>query len=376
MNDKKIHFYIPAFNGGGAENAIIRLLNYWHDAGRSVALIVNQMTGPLIGRLNPKVPVYVLGSSHSLANIPRLTRHLRNHRPDLLVTALLSPNVAGVIASRISGSHCPVVCLVRNHTSQELREHSFVRHVIIKPLLSYSYARAAAIGCVSRDVSQDMSELFGIDQKRLFNTYNPVPDSCFEAATRPADMPDDGDPVFLAIGRLVRQKDYPTMITAFAKLQKKHRSHLVILGEGPERHTIQTMVQKQYIADRVHLLGYRQSPQDYLCHCDGFLLFSLFEGFPNVIVEALAAGASIVATDAPGGTSDILADGTFGHLIPLRDANAAANAMANVLQNPLTRHQQIHRAMDFSLPTVADRYDQLFQLAFDKTDRVQELVPA
>ncbi|WP_208347309.1 glycosyltransferase [Pseudaestuariivita rosea] len=353
-----IHFYLPAFNGGGAENAIIRLLNYWHALGRPVALIVNQDTGPLRHKLDAAIPVHALGSKHSLLNTGRLARHLRRHRPRLLVTALLSPNVAGVLAGGLSGRVCPVVCLVRNHTSTELAAKSRMRRALIKPLLTLAYRRADAIGCVAQDVADDLIDLFGVTPEKVGVTLNPVP--VVRSTARPDDMPNDGAPVLLAIGRLVSQKDYPTVLRAVGKLQNVRKSHLVVLGDGEDRPILSRLVSDLGLQDRVHFLGYRNNPTDYMAHCDGFLLLSKFEGFPNVLAEALAAGASIVATDAPGGAADILDDGKYGKLVPVGDVEAAAYAMQQMLANPFDRDRQMARAQAFQIDRIAARYDRLF----------------
>lgn len=353
--------YMPAFNGGGAENALIRLLNHWAGAGRDVRLIVNQASGPLAGRLSPAVPVTALGRRSTFANLPRLVAHLRRTPPQVLMTALLSPNVAGALAVGLGAGRIPLVALVRNHTSSELAAMPRWRRALIRPLLRHAYRRADAIGCVATPLSRDLTALFGLDPGKVHETFNPVIAPA-AAPPRPGWWPAHA-PVIVAIGRLVPQKDYPTLLHAFALLRATRPARLVILGDGPQRAALQALAARLGIGGDVTFAGFQGDPHAALCHADLFVLLSRFEGFPNVVGEALAAGCRIVATDAPGGTGDILDGGRFGTLVPAGQPQAAATAMARALDSPPTPARQRARAAEFGLDAIAARHVALAALA-------------
>src|SRR5690606_17870421 len=114
---------------------------------------------------------------------------------------------------------------------------------------------------------------------------------------------------------------------------------LVILGEGPMRDDIIEMADELGLRERVHLLGFRDNPADYVAHADVFVLTSLFEGFPNVVAEALALGRTVVATDAPGGAAEILQDGACGFLAPVGDVDAVARAIESALEQPVAQER-------------------------------------
>ncbi len=356
MTNDHISIYMPAFNGGGAENAIVRLLNHWAEVGRDVRLIVNQDTGPLKDKLSKDVSVTALGVKSTFANIPRLILHLRKDRPWVFMTALLSPNVAGLLAARLSGLNLPVVSLVRNQTTPELQTMPSWRSSLIRPMLRVAYRRADAIGCVATPVSEDLVQLFDLNRSKVHETFNPIilpdPESL---NTRPDYFPETG-PVILAIGRLVPQKDYQTVLKAFAKYRASAEGHLVVLGDGPLQEDMKALAAELGVSEHVTWAGFQPAPHAALAHADLFILLSLFEGFPNVIGEALACGNRIVATDAPGGTADILENGTYGHLVPVGGHEEAAAAMAQALSEPLQRERQINRAKEFSIEAIAERY--------------------
>lgn len=360
-----IYIYMPAFNGGGAENAIVRLLNFWVNTDLDVRLIVNQNTGPLKDKLSSDVHVTALGVKSTFANIPRLVRHLRKSPPAALMTALLSPNVAGVLAARLTGANIPVICLARNHTSRELSAMPAWRRTLIKPMLQFAYNRTDAIGCVASQVSQDLVTLFNLPEEKVHDTFNPIILPPSDATYERPDYFPTGKPIIVAVGRLVYQKDYDTVLQAFAKLRKTKDAALVILGQGPLLETLETLCRDLGIQDDVVFAGFQSNPLAALAHADLFTLLSRFEGFPNVIGEALSMGCTIAATDAPGGTCDILEHGTFGNLVAVGDVDAAAAALLKGLDFPADPKQQIARASEFSLEAISERYITLCEYAIE-----------
>ncbi|WP_279606741.1 glycosyltransferase [Sphingobium yanoikuyae] len=170
--------------------------------------------------------------------------------------------------------------------------------------------------------------------------------------------------MILAMGRLVPQKDYPTLLTAFAKL--KGTPVLLVLGEGPLRSELEEQARALRIADRVHLVGFRSQPDEYLAYADLFVLASRFEGFPNVLTEALALGRTAVATDAPGGAGEILEGGQYGYLTPVGNAEALAEALQHGLDEPIQAAVARGRAEQFAVENVAGLYEGLFATAISR----------
>ncbi len=362
--DVPIVLYIPAFHGGGAENAIVRLSNYWCGIGRTVTIVVNRSVGPVRQRLDERVEVVDLGTVNYAVALPRFGKWLAERRPPLLVTALLGPCVAGLVAARRWSPDTVVVSLVRNYLSEELANRDPVRRFLIPPLLKYALRRSDAIGCVASCVSDDVSRFAGVSPARVHTTLNPVPLPDPDAVgARPDDMPRGR--TLVAVGRLAKQKDYPTLIRALAKMPQG--PELVILGDGPMHDDIIGIAEELGLRERVHLLGFRNNPADYVAHADVFVLTSLFEGFPNVVAEALALGRTVVATDAPGGAAEILQDGACGFLAPVGDVDAVARAIQSALEQPIAQERARARAADFRIDNVAGLYESVLATALRGT---------
>jgi glycosyltransferase involved in cell wall biosynthesis len=358
-----ITILMPDFSGGGAENAIVRLANHWHSVDRKVTIVVNKARGPVQLRLDKQVEVVDLGRSRPALTVFRLGKWLAERRPPLLVTVLLSPCVTGLLAARAWSPGTTVISLIRNHVSEELANRDWFSRIYLPPMLKYAFRHTDAIGCVASRVSQDIAEFAGLSVSKVHTTLNPValPEPA-QIAARPADMPNEK--VLVAVGRLVPQKDYPTLVRALANL--KSSPMLVVLGEGPLRQEIVQLAEALGVGDRVLLLGFKHNPADYVAHADVFVLTSLFEGFPNVVAEALALGKTVVATDAPGGTAEILQNGECGYLAPVGEADAIATAIQRALNEPIAEVKARARAAEFRVDAIAARYESIFATAMER----------
>jgi glycosyltransferase involved in cell wall biosynthesis len=140
--------------------------------------------------------------------------------------------------------------------------------------------------------------------------------------------------VILSVGRLVRAKDYPTLIRAFALVRKRQECRLIVLGEGRQRPRLESLIRRLGLADSVDLPGFAPNPFAYMARADLLALSSIFEGNPNVLVEAMAVGTPCVATDCRSGPRETLAGGRYGPLVPTGDARALAQALLATLAHP------------------------------------------
>ncbi len=196
--------------------------------------------------------------------------------------------------------------------------------------------------------------------------YNPVVvPGFYEKAAEPVEHPwfaAGGDPVVLGVGQLKPQKDFATLIRAFAHVRAERRARLVILGEGSERIALESMVRKLGISDCVSMPGYQRNPYKFMRRASVFVLSSIYEGCPLALAEALAVGTPIVATDCEAGPAEILDHGRFGKLVPVGDAEALASAIMETLAVPSDCEPLRVRARDFSIETILPQYIQAFGL--------------
>jgi len=166
--------------------------------------------------------------------------------------------------------------------------------------------------------------------------------------------------ILVTVGRLVDLKDHVTLINAFAKVREDIDVRLYIIGDGPNRKKLERLGQTLGLADDIRFLGWQRNPFALLKQADAFVLSSRFEGFGNVIVEAMACGLPVISTDCPSGPHEILEGGETGVLVPVGDVDALAQAITAMLSNrqKLAEYAQKSksRVKDFDVSRVASEY--------------------
>ncbi|MEZ5665411.1 MAG: glycosyltransferase [Burkholderiaceae bacterium] len=215
---------------------------------------------------------------------------------------------------------------------------------------------------VSHGAADDLAQFARIDRRSIQVIYNPVVGSLPDrpaVACEPADWWRGQHQRLLAVGTLKPIKGYDTLLEAFARLRAHADVRLLILGEGGERTGLEALVQRLGLQGQVFLPGFVQDPTPYFQRADLHVLSSSGEGLPTVLIEALAAGTPIVSTDCPSGPREILADGRFGQLVPVGDAAALAEAMAQSLASNHDHDALKARAQDFSIDKAVDQYEAL-----------------
>jgi glycosyltransferase involved in cell wall biosynthesis len=199
------------------------------------------------------------------------------------------------------------------------------------------YPWADGIVTVSQGVAKDLAQITGLPLERIRVIYNPVitpelREQTKETTDHPWFAPGE-PPVVLGAGRLVEQKDFPTLIRAFAQVRRVRPARLIILGSGREQKRLEALVQDLSIEEDVGWLGFVKNPFAYMAHSAVFVLSSAWEGLPTVLIEAMAAGASVVSTNCESGPAEILDNGKYGSLVAVGNSEAMAEAILNVLSS-------------------------------------------
>ncbi len=209
-------------------------------------------------------------------------------------------------------------------------------------------------------MADDLDALFHLPEGKIQVLHNPVVDPGLpERAAAAVDHPwfqAGQPPVFLGIGRLHPQKDFESLIRAFASVRAARPARLMILGEGEERARLEALVASLGLTDDVLLPGFLDNPYRFLSRAGAFVLSSRWEGLPTVLIEALACGAPVVSVDCPSGPDEILQGGRIGRLVPPGSTDAIAAAMLASLDNPGPREAGLARAQDFAIAPAAARY--------------------
>lgn len=394
-----IALFMPGLGGGGVERVMLNLAHVCLERGHRVDLLVCRNEGSFQKQIPPQLNVVALRSSFDwwarclmLAADPRgvkmwlqallfcflgsgqfrcfpdLLRYLRRERPTALLSAMTKPNFMAVWARQLVGIPNRVVISEHNTFSLTLDAPSKKnrrRRQLLPPMVKRVYSRADTIVAVSHGVADDLALTTGIPRERITTIYNPIVTSeLARQAAAPLDHPwlqPGASPLVLGIGRLHEQKDFPTLLKAFARMRARRPAHLMILGEADAKHTtfrseLLALAAHLGIADDVALPGFVANPFAYLARAALFVLSSAWEGLPSVLIEALACGCPVVSTDCPSGPREILENGKYGPLVPVGDDAALAEAMLSVLHIPPDRDWLRNRGVIFAANRVADRY--------------------
>jgi glycosyltransferase involved in cell wall biosynthesis len=347
--------------GGGAERVLLLLAEAFAARGFAVDLVAAQGHGELTGQVPASVRLVNLGASRVAAALPGLVRYLRRNRPVSLLSALTHVNCVALAARALAGSKLRVV--VGEHTMMSLvsATDAGMRNRLMPRLARFAYRFADGIVAPTAGAAADLAQVLSIPKATIRVIHNPVVSPRLTAlAAAPLEHPwfrAGAPPVILAAGRLAPEKDFRTLLRAFALLHHRLDTRLVILGEGKERGDLERLAQALDVAAHVALPGFVDNPYQYMRHAAVFVLSSTFEGFGNVLVEAMACGTPVVSTDCPGGPTEILEGGKWGRLVPMRNPEVLSEAIARALAGPGGDARP--RAQDFAMDTIAAQYLEL-----------------
>lgn len=357
----KIAFFLPDLGGGGAERIILNLAQGFAERGNSVDLVLARAYGPHVKDIPCQIKLFDLSKAVRLPTsaglaataLVGLIRYVRRERPHCMLSSLTGSNLVALIAKELAGT--PLRFVLR-----EANTSLNVRGPLTKLLMKFLYPRADHVIAVSRGVASDLVENVGLPVSRVQVIFNPVHiDHVQRLSSKELNHPwflPGQPPVILGVGRLAPQKDFPTLLKAFALVRQRAPVHLVILGEGNDRATLERLVDSMALKGDVIMPGFVENPYAYMKHARLFALSSRWEGCPNVLVEAMAVGTPVVSTNCHSGPFEILGGGRHGHLVPVGDPEKLANAILDVLRLDHDHDALVERASDFSLEKIVEDY--------------------
>lgn len=359
LKEFKIALFIPSLRGGGAERVMVNLARGFAKQGFKVDLVLAKAEGPYLSQVPDNVRVIELKSRRVLYSLPGLIRYLRQERPEALLSALDHANIVALWAKKLSQVPTRVVVSVHSTLSKASTNATSIRARLIPLWVRVFYPGADAVVAVSKGVAEDLIRLTNLRREKVHVIYNPViTPELFAKADEPLDHPwfePSEPPVVLSVGRLTPAKDYSTLIRAFALVRKKMPARLMILGEGEERPKLEALIKELGLEQDVVLPGFVNNPYKYMKHATVFVLSSRWEGFGNVLVEAMALGTPVVSTDCPSGPLEILDGGKHGKLVPVGDPNLMAKAILETLEDRKKDLSKINLTL-FSLEYVMNEY--------------------
>jgi glycosyltransferase involved in cell wall biosynthesis len=352
---------------GGIVRTSLRLANGFYAMGLNVDFIPNKPEFPYSGELDPGVGVRHLPTFHRVTGVPALARYIRDRAPTVILTGVYQHAVLALKARAVARSEARVFAAVRNPYSLEWAPVSRGKYSSRIRRLKKYYPRLNGIIANSGGVAEDFSRITGIDRSRITVIHNPAYDPAIEGMMEePPDHPwfENGEPpVILNVGRLEPQKNLTMLMDAFEQVRDRLPCRLVLIGEGSLEEELRARAGASRHAGDIELLGHRANPFPCMHRSGAFVLSSLWEGFGNVLVEALAAGTPVVATDCPGGPGEILKGGRYGRLVPVGDAKKMADAIIRTLDDPPPEGELRSAAQRFRVDVIARRYLDFFGLS-------------
>ena len=369
---RHIAYFLSSLPAGAIQRMAINLAQVFGERGHRVDLVAAQADGRILDALPESVRTINLNAWSTRlpwvrrkrgrwlpASAPELAGYLRREAPDVILAGEHYANLAVLYASWLVQAPTRVVLSEANPLSLSCRHAGRIKP-FLPTIVRRLYPRAQHIVAVSQSVADDLSVFARIPSEHITAIHNPVVTPTLLAqAEEPIDHPwlSPGTPaVVLGVGRFAAQKDFATLIRAFARIRRHRRARLLLLGEGKQRGELEALVKRLGLEEDVQMPGLVTNPLPYMARSAVFGLSSIYEGFGNVLVEALACGCPIVSTDCPGGPLEILDAGKYGRLVPMRDDAAFATALQAALDSPADGNRLRARAADFSADRIADQY--------------------
>lgn len=363
--------YLGLMFGGGAGHLCIDMGRALGQRGFMVDFLVDgkyPSENPLEQRLEDKCSVVRLSSStpstrgHNLPYYGSLFAGLASYLRGQEQVTLLSNETKYSILSVWSS------VLAKTRVRLILLEHRLIQprivgaRRILPPLIRTHYPQADRVVGVSEDVTSELVSDYGLSQDLCTTVPNPIDiNRVGTKAEEPVNHPwfSEPPPVVVGVGRLIRRKRFGLLIQAFDRISQHVDPRLVLLGDGPRREALERLVSDLGLRDRTDFLGYVDNPYRFMKRADLLVHPALHEGFGLVLVEALACGTPVVATNCPGGPRDILDGGEYGPLVDVERPSELADAMETVLADPPDSDRLVRRAKDFSLSSVGDRLEKV-----------------
>lgn len=358
----KLCIVLPSFAAGGAEKVSVNLANYYAEKENlSVSLIAFRTVGPYRSHVSPKVKVVDLDVKRARYVLFRLQKSLRDERPTHVLSVVRNSNM--FVGMALLRNKTIRVVYREANTMDSIKQLPFFRRVFYTSFMRLAYKRAGTIIANSDDTKLDLVNSKIVDQGKATVIGNPViPDNVDERAGMPIShkwFGQSNSQVVLNIGRLQPQKNQKLLVASFYLVtQKCPEAKLLMIGEGVDKEALLNQVADLGLQDKVDIIPYQDNVFPYYKWADVFVLSSAWEGFGNVLVEALSCGTPVVSTDCPGGPRSILADGEYGTLVPCGDTHTLSEEIISKLKQSEKQvdNKNVERANDFSVSAVARKY--------------------
>ncbi|MBI2644494.1 MAG: glycosyltransferase [Candidatus Wildermuthbacteria bacterium] len=371
----RVTFFLSTLEFGGAERITINLIQNLHPDFFDIVLLVKKRTGDFQKEIPSYAKILDLHSANPCIVFWKLVRYFRSQQPDIFISHFTYTNLLATGAKICAQAKTKLILTEHTPFSQTVVDaRSLFRKILARwvtpSIMKMLYPKADMVVCVSQGVAQDLKRLLAPKACSQQVIYSPiVGNSILQFAQEEVSHPWFQDvksiPIVLSVGRMIRAKDYPTLLKAFQMLRKKRSVRLILIGEGPERKKLEHLARELDISKDTAFAGFQRNPYAYMKRSTLFVLSSIREGFPTALVEAMACGVPVVSTDCNTGPREIIRHGENGFLVSVKDAQGLAGAL-EILLNSTSLQSQFsirgrERAQDFSIEKSMKSYEYLFQ---------------
>lgn len=359
----RLALFMPSFEGGGAERVMISLANEIARRGYVVDLVVLNSIGPYRRYVSEAVRIVSLNAPRARSAGVSLWRYVRSSRPTVVLATLRASILLITLVRWIARLRTKIVVRQASVIEDPAGPLEVLRFYLM--YLPVFYRKADKFIALSNDVACTMRSRLRVRNKEIRVIHNPafiesnLTDGDLSSATVDGVVRENNVPVIVMIGSLKPQKDYPSFLRAFRLVRDVVKCRVVILGDGPLRESLESIIRELDLGRDVLLPGFVDDPLSYLMDADLFVHSAKYEGFGNVIVEALSVGLPIVATDCPGGPREILDNGRYGVLVPVGDVERMAEEILSALARNHSKEERLalkSRADAFRIERIADIY--------------------
>lgn len=365
MSRPSLVIYLPTLASGGAERLHLILAPEFIAAGYDVTFLLHQYKGSYSGSVPEGVRVVSLDCPRTLACLGPLIQFLRKEQPDVLIANLGHNNILAIWAAAIARVKTKIIASQHSVLSTECATSRQWQYKVLPLLCRFFLPKAHRVVAVSEGVAEDLIKTTGLSRDKLAVVYNPLDFRNFrQRMDEPVPHPwfyDNGAPVILAVGRLSPQKDFRTLVKAFARVRQKKDVRLVIVGEGEEAGMLKELAESLGVAEHFSLAGFQKNPLPFMRNARMLVMSSIYEGFGIVLVEALACATPVVSVDCPFGPAEVLGNGKFGRLVPVGDDAKMAEAMVATLEDAAPPVGLEDRGKAFTIERTVEGYISLFK---------------
>jgi glycosyltransferase involved in cell wall biosynthesis len=361
-----ISILLPDLRGGGAERVSIDLAKAIAAANHQVEFILMNAAGDFLHEALRDFTVHDLGVRRTRHAIRPIAEYLRLRRPYAVIANMWPLTSVAVVGRMLSGHDCRLLVVEHNGLSKQYASWGSLHNLKLHFSMMTTYRLSDCVAAVSLGAAEDTARLAKLPQERVLCLHNPIPQRPFPSHNEIAEAETlwacPAGKRVIAVGSLKAQKNHALLLHAFANLECP-AARLMLVGKGEKETLLRSLAAQLGIEDQVIFAGFHSDPSPFYATADLFVLSSDYEGFGNVIVEALSFGLPVVSTDCPSGPSEILGSGTWGRLVPVGDADALARAMREALAAPVDKEALIRRATVFSPEIAARKYLELLKLS-------------